>query len=125
MSQVPFFIASSLLAWSVYLLGVAIYRLWFHPLAKFPGPKYAALSRWHEFYHDVYRQGKFIFWLEEQHKKYGLCRASMPLGQRANADLVPSNAGPIVRITPDEVHILDSDFWDTIFTKAGRVDKYD
>jgi len=30
-----------------------------------------------------------------------------------------------VRITPDEVHILDSDFWETIFTKAGRVDKYE
>lgn len=35
------------------------------------------------------------------------------------------NVGPIVRITPDEIHILDSDFWDTIFTKAGRVDKYE
>ena len=30
-----------------------------------------------------------------------------------------------MRITPDEVHILDSDFWETIFTKAGRVDKYE
>lgn len=35
------------------------------------------------------------------------------------------NLGPIVRIAPDEVHIRDSDFWETIFTKAGRVDKYD
>lgn len=30
-----------------------------------------------------------------------------------------------MRITPDEVHILDSAFWETVYTKAGRVDKYD
>lgn len=34
-------------------------------------------------------------------------------------------AGPIVRITPDEVHILDSEYWETVYSKAGRVDKYD
>ncbi|KAK5054451.1 hypothetical protein LTR84_001341 [Exophiala bonariae] len=89
--------------WLAYLVALVIYRLYFHPLAKFPGPKYAAVSRWHEYFYDVHLQGKFIFYIEGLHKKYG----------------------PIVRITPDEVHILDSDFWETIFTKAGRVDKYD
>ncbi|PGH12815.1 hypothetical protein AJ79_04039 [Helicocarpus griseus UAMH5409] len=94
---------SGLTAYVAYLLSLAVYRLYFHPLAKFPGPKYAALSRWHEFYYDVYAGGKLIFWIEELHKKYG----------------------PIVRITPDEIHVIDSDFWDTLFTKAGRVDKYE
>jgi hypothetical protein len=56
---------------SVYLLGLGVYRLFLHPLAKFPGPKYAALSRWHEAYYDIYLSGKLIFWIEEQHKKYG------------------------------------------------------
>jgi cytochrome P450 len=33
-------------------------------------------------------------------------------------------SGPMVRIAPDEVHILDADLWETLFSKAGRVDKY-
>ncbi|KAL4987950.1 cytochrome P450 [Aspergillus falconensis] len=100
------FVSSALLlglVYTVYLVGLGVYRLFLHPLAKFPGPKYAALSRWHEVYHDIYLPGKLIFWIEEQHKKYG----------------------PVVRIAPDELHILDADLWETIYTKAGRVDKYD
>ncbi|RVX68772.1 hypothetical protein B0A52_07658 [Exophiala mesophila] len=91
------------IAGAAYLVGLVIYRLFFHPLAKFPGPKYAAISRWHEYYYDVHLQGQFLFYIKTLHDKYG----------------------PIVRITPDELHILDSDYWETAFTKAGRVDKYD
>ena len=57
--------------WFLYLLGLAIYRLYFHPLARFPGPKYAAISRWHEYYHEVVRKGQFTFVIQEYHKKYG------------------------------------------------------
>jgi hypothetical protein len=59
------------LVYFLYIASLVAYRIFFHPLAKFPGPRYAALSRWHECYFDVYQQGKFIFWIEEQHKKYG------------------------------------------------------
>lgn len=55
----------------VYLLGLVVYRLYFHPLAKFPGPKYAAISRWHEFYYEVVKKGQFTFVIQEYHKKYG------------------------------------------------------
>ncbi|KIW42127.1 uncharacterized protein PV06_05711 [Exophiala oligosperma] len=96
-------ISSLLGAYVLYLVGLVIYRLYFHPLAKFPGPKYAAISRWHEFYYEVVKQGQFTFKVQELHKQYG----------------------PIVRIVPDEIHIQDSEFYDTLYTKAGRVDKYD
>jgi hypothetical protein len=57
--------------WLAYVVALVIYRLYFHPLAKFPGPKYAAVSRWHEYYYDVHLKGKFIFYIEGLHKQYG------------------------------------------------------
>lgn len=33
--------------------------------------------------------------------------------------------GPIVRITPDEIHIRDADYYDELYAKSGRMDKYD
>jgi hypothetical protein len=59
------------LAWVAYVLGLVIYRLYFHPLAGFPGPKYGAISKWHEYYFDVHLQGKFIFHIKTLHEKYG------------------------------------------------------
>lgn len=55
----------------IYVIGLVVYRLYFHPLAKFPGPKYAAISRWHEFYYEVVKKGQFTFKVQELHKKYG------------------------------------------------------
>lgn len=34
-------------------ISIAIYRLWFHPLARFPGPFLARISTWWEFYYEV------------------------------------------------------------------------
>jgi hypothetical protein len=59
----------ALLGWTVV---VGVYRVLFHPLAKFPGPKLAALTTWYEGYYDVIRyKGRFTFHLEDLHKKYG------------------------------------------------------
>lgn len=55
----------------LYYVGVAVYRLYFSPLAKFPGPKLAALTYWVEFYHDVIRRGQFTFEIGKLHDKYG------------------------------------------------------
>lgn len=64
-------ITSLLVAYITYLAGLVVYRLYFHPLAKFPGPKYAAISRWHEFYYEVVKKGQFTFKVQELHRKYG------------------------------------------------------
>ena len=56
----------------VYLVGLGIYRLYFSPIAKFPGPKLAALTLWYEFYHDVVRGGQYVFKIDEMHEQYGI-----------------------------------------------------
>ena len=56
----------------IYLVALGIYRLHFSPIAKFPGPKLAALTLWYEFYHDVVRGGQYIFKIDELHEQYGI-----------------------------------------------------
>lgn len=84
-----------------YLLCLGVYRLYFSPLAKVPGPKLAALTLWYEFYHDFIRKGQYLWVIGEMHAKYG----------------------PIVRISPNEVHVADKDFYDTLFGSSARLDK--
>ena len=55
----------------VWIVGFIITRLYFHPLSKFPGPWIAALTRWYEFYHDVLRDGTYVKYYPELHKKLG------------------------------------------------------
>ena len=58
-------------AFILYYVGVIIYRLYFHPLANFPGSKLAATSLWYEFYYDVILRGKFMWKLQDMHARYG------------------------------------------------------
>lgn len=55
----------------VYYAIVAVYRLYLCPIAKFPGPKLAALTFWYEFYYDVVKRGKYTFKIKELHEEYG------------------------------------------------------
>lgn len=54
-----------------YLIGGAIYRLYFSPLARFPGPRLAALTLWYEFYYDVVCKGRYTWEIQKMHEKYG------------------------------------------------------
>ena len=56
-----------------YGIGLIAYRLLFHPLAKFPGSKWAAATGWYEFYFDVVKKpgGAFMYEIEKMHEKYG------------------------------------------------------
>ena len=57
--------------YATYLIGLGVFRLYLSPIAKFPGPKLAALTRWYEFYYEVVLRGKFSDHITELHKIYG------------------------------------------------------
>ena len=54
-----------------YVLLQAIYRLFWSPLAKFPGPRLAALTFAYEFYFDVWMPGMFVWEIKRLHQVYG------------------------------------------------------
>jgi hypothetical protein len=55
----------------LYNLWLVVYRLFFSPLASFPGPKLAAATGWYEFYFDWWLNGNWVFHIAQLHKKYG------------------------------------------------------
>ena len=55
----------------VWLGALATYRLYLSPLAKFPGPRLAALTGWYETYYDCMKDGSFWIQIEQFHKQYG------------------------------------------------------
>lgn len=64
-----------LLLRALYCVGLVIWRLFFHPLSKFPGPRLAAVTRWYEFYYDVVRGGISVKRYPALHKQYGMLSA--------------------------------------------------
>ncbi|KAL4876881.1 cytochrome P450 [Aspergillus karnatakaensis] len=84
---------------AILYLGVrSIYRLYFHPLSHIPGPKLAAITSGYEFYHNIFRGGLFVWEVKRLHEIYG----------------------PIIRMNPREVHIMDPDYYDEIYAGASR-----
>ena len=55
----------------VYTIYGVIYRLYLSPIAKFPGPKVAALSFWNELYYDVIKRGEYVWEIRKMHEEYG------------------------------------------------------
>ncbi|KAF5636746.1 trichodiene oxygenase [Fusarium tjaetaba] len=87
--------------WLGYRVVLALYNVSpFHPLSKFPGPKIAAASYLYEAYYDWILMGRYGRRIEKMHEQYG----------------------PIVRVSPDELHCSDPYFADEIYTgKPGRI----
>ncbi|CZT10519.1 related to cytochrome P450 CYP3/CYP5/CYP6/CYP9 subfamilies [Rhynchosporium agropyri] len=87
----------------LYSIAGMVYRVWFSPLSRFPGPKLAAATLFYEAYYDVIKTGKYTFKIRELHKKYG----------------------PIIRISPYELHVDDPEFYETLFSWTAPRNKYE
>lgn len=62
-----------------FLICRTIYRLSFHPLARFPGPKIAAITKWYERYFELIQRprGQYLREIDRMHDKYGMCISYM------------------------------------------------
>lgn len=86
---------------SIAILAKYIYRLTWHPLAKFPGPKLAAASNLYGAFFDLASDTSYVKTFPALHDTYGECQSLVT----HEPTLIGS--GPIVRAWPNELHIRD------------------
>lgn len=73
------YLCGAVCAYTLYVIGLVVYRLWLSPLAKFPGPRLAAATAWYEFYFDAICHGKYTFEIARMHKEFGVHTRQKPL----------------------------------------------
>ncbi len=71
-SMLPNWVVAAAVTTLAGVVGLAVYRLYFHPLAKFPGRRLAAMTMWYEFYYDVIKRGQYVFEIQKMHEEYGI-----------------------------------------------------
>ncbi|KAF9873382.1 cytochrome P450 [Colletotrichum karsti] len=86
----------------IYRIGIVIWRLFFHPLAGFPGPKLYAASHL-PFLIKNYLKGDFVKGTVELHEKYG----------------------PMVRISPNRLAVDGSVAWPEVFTRRPHQPEFE
>ena len=120
--QNPLGLAVVLLAiTTTYLTALVIYRIYLSPLARIPGPKLAGATGWYEFYYDCLQAGRYIFEIERMHRVYGLYSFAILMLKHP---IDNHSLGPIVRISPQEVHINDPEYFAELQSNTSKLDKY-
>ncbi|KAI0854609.1 cytochrome P450 [Xylaria cubensis] len=77
---------------------IGVYRVTYHPLARIPGSKIAAMTYWYEVYYEVILGGQYFKRIKDMHSEFG----------------------PIIRINPDEIHFNDPEFINDIYPATRR-----
>ncbi|OAG06908.1 averantin oxidoreductase [Paraphaeosphaeria sporulosa] len=96
-NRIAILLGSSIAFGILYITGVVIYRLWFHPLAKYPGPFLNRVSQIPAIYAVIV--GRLPMHTKTIHDKYG----------------------PIVRLSPNELSFNTPEAWEDIYgLRPGR-----
>ncbi|KAJ8093191.1 hypothetical protein PM082_020676 [Marasmius tenuissimus] len=85
-------IATLCLAYLTAVTIQTIHRVFLHSLRKFPGPWTAAATYYYRAYYDIVKDGGWTEHMEELHERYG----------------------PVVRVSPSELHFSDPKAFDDI-----------
>ncbi|EOA85420.1 uncharacterized protein SETTUDRAFT_91397 [Exserohilum turcica Et28A] len=83
----------------IYYITSAIYCIYFHPLSKFPGPKFAAFSRLPFAISAV--RGQQYKWIDDLHDRYG----------------------KVVRVGPNELTTISSGAWRDLYLQRPQLPK--
>ncbi|KAK8228037.1 cytochrome P450 monooxygenase-like protein [Phyllosticta capitalensis] len=79
----------------------AMYNIYFHPLARFPGPRAAAATRYWKAWVECFQEKSFCHELEKLHARYG----------------------KVVRVGPNELHFSEPAAYHDIYNARNRWDK--
>ncbi|KIM93253.1 hypothetical protein OIDMADRAFT_173290 [Oidiodendron maius Zn] len=85
----------------IWLCCVVIYRRYLHPLTRVPGPALASVTHLYAFLFNNVGGSRYYAQIEKLHRRYG----------------------PVVRITPDEIHLADSENYDRIYYVGSKFSK--
>lgn len=57
----------------IYLTSLVVYRRWFHPLAKIPGPFWASVTHFYIVKYNLFSEkSQFYLQVEKLHQQYGM-----------------------------------------------------
>lgn len=102
------------------LIRSVIYNIYFHPLASVPGPKLAGATYLYQTYFSLANGSRYYYQIGKLHKKYGNLE---PFSSIASVTDAHPSIGPVVRITPDEVHLSDPDNYEVIYSVGTKYAK--
>jgi cytochrome P450 len=110
---------AALLAVATGCIAIAFYRIYLHPLSHVPGPKVAAATSLYEFYYDGCLGGRYYWEIMRMHEQHGKEIATLLIAGQIDTYFT----GPVVRISPNAVHINDPVFFDQLYNVTNRLDK--
>ncbi|KAI0871745.1 cytochrome P450 [Hypoxylon argillaceum] len=99
--SIPQLLLAVALVFVAHRASIVFYRLYLHPLSRFPGPKLAAATTLYRAYYQIIRDGEHVAQATKLHEQYG----------------------PVVRIAPHTLHFRNPKAFEDIFKFNSKLTK--